>query len=127
MAMPTVNEQVCPNCGPLKPFTTDGCSMWPDGNVRDCCVEHDKAYWSGGPLSLKKEADDKLKKCVQEKGEILNARLMRLGVEFGGAWWLPTSWRWGYGHRWPCYGKKSQRKTKQIHKRNSIHLPKAQR
>lgn len=29
----------------LKYFVSDGCSMFPDGDYRDCCVEHDKAYF----------------------------------------------------------------------------------
>ncbi|WP_216662021.1 hypothetical protein [Niveibacterium sp. COAC-50] len=38
----------------LKPFTTDGCSSFPDGTPwqqtlwLDCCVKHDIAYWIGG-------------------------------------------------------------------------------
>ena len=32
---------------PPHPFTTDGCSMWPDDGWAQCCVEHDFAYWCG--------------------------------------------------------------------------------
>ena len=33
---------------PSYPFTTDGCTLWPDGFWQSCCVEHDMAYWCGG-------------------------------------------------------------------------------
>lgn len=38
----------------LKPFTSDGCSVFPDGTLKEkdlwlsCCIEHDRAYWLGG-------------------------------------------------------------------------------
>jgi len=41
----------------LKPFTTDGCSAFPDGTFKQnelwlsCCVAHDYAYWQGGTYS----------------------------------------------------------------------------
>src|SRR2546426_8536514 len=34
---------------PPHPFTTDGCSLWPNGPWRSCCIEHDVLYWCGGP------------------------------------------------------------------------------
>jgi hypothetical protein len=32
---------------PLPPneFKSDGCSLWPDSEWVDCCVEHDVNYW----------------------------------------------------------------------------------
>src|SRR5262245_15908951 len=33
---------------PPYPFTTDGCSTFPDGAWKSCCVTHDYAYWCGG-------------------------------------------------------------------------------
>ncbi len=38
----------------LRPFTSDGCSLFPDGTTRDrtrwcdCCMGHDIACWQGG-------------------------------------------------------------------------------
>ena len=38
----------------LQPFTSDGCSAFPDGTMADnelwlaCCEKHDLAYWQGG-------------------------------------------------------------------------------
>src|SRR5271169_6094597 len=40
--------------GELKPFTTDGCSDFPNGTPEHqdlwltCCIQHDLAYWMGG-------------------------------------------------------------------------------
>jgi len=47
----------------IKPFTTDGCSLFPDGTLKDntlwksCCIEHDKAYWRGGSYPERQAAD----------------------------------------------------------------------
>jgi len=47
----------------LKPFTTDGCSAFPDGTPahRDlwlnCCIQHDLAYWKGGTHTERLNAD----------------------------------------------------------------------
>ena len=93
----------------LRPFTTDGCSLFPDGNTdnpqlwHDCCVRHDVAYWKGGVSAERKAADAALQRCVAEtsQNEAL-AGLMYCGVRIGGVPWLPTSYRWAYG--WP-YGR----------------------
>ena len=81
----------------LKPFKTDGCSMFPDGMWRECCVEHDKAYWRGGTKEQRKEVDKKLYQCVKAKGYPIIAKLMYYGVRIGGAPYFPTPWRWGFG------------------------------
>ena len=31
-----------------KEFTTDNCSVVPDYDQNECCIEHDWAYWKGG-------------------------------------------------------------------------------
>jgi len=87
----------------LKPFISDGCSIFPDGTLEEkglwltCCIEHDKAYWRGGTEAEKKLADEQLKSCVVDIGEPLVAVLMKAGVWIGGSPYLPTSFRWGYG------------------------------
>ena len=81
-------------------FKSDGCSMFPDGKYRDCCVEHDKAYFAGGSWTNRWQADKKLFKCVASKRGFehkIIAPLMWLGVRAGGVSWLPTSFRWGFG------------------------------
>jgi len=85
----------------LEPFSTDGCSMFPDGKWRECCVEHDKAYWKGDPEDKegRRKADLELMACVARKGYPFTAFVMYVGVRIGGSSWWPTSWRWGYGRK----------------------------
>jgi hypothetical protein len=81
-------------------FKSDGCSMFPDGKYRDCCVEHDRAYFGGGSWTQRWRADKKLFKCVAAKKGFEHkfiAPLMWLGVRAGGVSWLPTRFRWGFG------------------------------
>lgn len=92
----------------ISPFTTDGCSSFPDGTYDQqslwlsCCVAHDLAYWKGGLYSEKVKADETLHECVSAAGEPEIAELMLAGVKAGGSAYLPTPFRWGYG--WP-YGR----------------------
>lgn len=84
---------------PVK-FKSDGCSLFPDGKYRDCCVAHDAAYFSGGSWTMRWRADKKLFKCVTAKKGIEHkfiAPLMWIGVRIGGVHFLPTSFRWGFG------------------------------
>jgi len=91
--------------GELKPFTTDGCSAFPDGTPQqqslwvDCCIRHDLAYWKGGTYQERLAADEALQSCVAAIGEPEVAAVMLAGVRVGGSPWWPTSFRWGYG--WP--------------------------
>ncbi|MFI2812149.1 MULTISPECIES: FAD-binding oxidoreductase [Microbulbifer] len=89
----------------IAPFTSDGCSLFPDGTHEaetlwlDCCRAHDLAYWRGGTYRERLEADRELEACVADAGEPEIAGLMLAGVRVGGSPFLPTSFRWGYG--WP--------------------------
>ena len=89
----------------LKPFTTDGCSAFPDGTPNqkslwiECCIRHDLAYWKGGTYDQRLEADQSLETCVSQVGEPEIAQLMLAGVRVGGSPYFPTTYRWGYG--WP--------------------------
>jgi len=91
----------------LAPFTSDGCSSFPDGTLKqqelwlDCCVEHDKAYWLGGDYADRLQADKDLEACVGKVGEKAIAKLMLAGVRVGGSPYWPTSFRWGYGWDYP--------------------------
>ncbi len=89
----------------IKPFTSDGCSAFPDGTLEEqdlwlsCCTAHDFAYWQGGTYKQREKADEVLKQCVAHVGKPLLAKLMLAGVRVGGTPYFPTSFRWGYG--WP--------------------------
>lgn len=88
----------------LKPFATDGCSMFPDRayiNQKDwctCCVAHDLAYWRGGSAEARLKADQDLRDCVlKSTGNHALAELMFVGVRAGGGPYFFTPYRWGYG------------------------------
>jgi hypothetical protein len=81
----------------LRDFSTDGCTLFPDGEWRICCVKHDLLYWRGGSRAEKTAADHGLKECVAEHGFPETGEAMLLGVLVGGAPEFPTAWRWGYG------------------------------
>ncbi len=94
----------CASTRVLRDFTTDGCSLFPDGDAGqparwcDCCVNHDRAYWRGGTAEERKSADILLRDCVLAvTGRQTLAGLMYRGVRFGGTPLLPTGFRWGYG------------------------------
>jgi hypothetical protein len=93
----------------LQPFSSDGCSLFPDGTPADhrlwceCCLEHDMAYWQGGTKEQKRLADERLRSCIEEKsGNAELAQAMYLAVTVGGSPYFPAWYRWGYG--WP-YGR----------------------
>lgn len=90
----------------LKPFATDGCSLFPDRSLVtnedwcDCCVAHDFAYWRGGTRQERLAADRALKACIiKTTGNLPLAQLVYTGVRGGGAPNRFTSYRWAYG--WP--------------------------
>lgn len=117
VSMPVFSEE-------LKPFTSDGCSAFPDGTFErnelwlDCCTAHDHAYWKGGTFEERQQADEELQACVKELGEPEIALLMLAGVRVGGSPFFPTSFRWGYGWIYPkLYGQLTEdeiRKIKEI-------------
>jgi hypothetical protein len=86
----------------LLDFTTDGCSLFPDG-VRGtswchCCIEHDLAYWKGGTAIERLAADEALRSCVTTStGDQILAEAMYQGVRMGGAPYSLTPYRWAYG------------------------------
>jgi hypothetical protein len=90
----------------LKPFATDGCSLYPDGTseYRDlwlhCCRRHDRKYWLGGTRAERLKADIELRDCVAAVGQPRIAERMLRGVRAGGTPYLPTRFRWGYGWRY---------------------------
>lgn len=97
------------NADVLKPFTSDGCSSFPDGTIEQnelwlsCCKIHDYAYWKGGTYQQRLDSDNALQLCVSKVGKPEIALLMLVGVRVGGTPLLPTSFRWGYGWSFPRF------------------------
>ncbi len=93
----------------IQPFTSDGCSSFPDGTNEDnnlwldCCRAHDLAYWKGGTFSERLQADEDLQKCVSNLGETSISIIMLVGVRLGGSPFWPTTYRWGYGWDYPRF------------------------
>ena len=85
----------------IKPFKSDGCSVYFNENFRGCCVSHDKDYWKGGTKNQRLKSDRKLKKCVEKKGHPIQAKIMYLSVRAGGSPMFPTPFRWGFGYKYP--------------------------
>ncbi|MBN1662565.1 MAG: hypothetical protein JW943_03080 [Deltaproteobacteria bacterium] len=97
------------NTTKLVPFTSDGCSLFPDGTPEDrgkwcdCCEKHDLAYWQGGSAEEREQADATLRDCVLARTRNKQlAEAMYIGTRAGGHPNFPTWYRWGYG--WP-YGR----------------------
>jgi hypothetical protein len=95
----------------LKPFATDGCSLWIDGPAkspylwRHCCVAHDVAYWQGGSEQARLQSDKELQACIAGLAGQGMANYMYFFVSTGGdPLWL-TPYRWGYGWNYVEAGK----------------------
>ena len=109
LALFTAFPSGCASQGPLRPFSTDGCSLFPDRSLISnadwcqCCLAHDLAYWRGGTSAARLKADQELGACVlRATGDKALADLMYAGVRAGGGPHFYTPYRWGYG--WP-YGR----------------------
>lgn len=94
----------CSQSEQLKPFTSDGCTLFPNRDLIssqdwcDCCLQHDIAYWKGGTEQQRLAADVALRDCVLAKTENnALANLMYEGVRFGGSPYFYNWYRWGYG------------------------------
>ena len=117
-------------CGPafasdLHDFTSDGCSLFPDGNMKDralwcdCCLAHDIAYWQGGTKEERKHADEVLRECVlQSTGNKALADMMYNGVRAGGHPAFHTWYRWGYGWKYgKAYAALTEQEKRQVRKK----------
>lgn len=83
-------------------FTTDGCSMSPDGIWGACCLAHDVRYWCAGTREDRLRADRELRMCVAALEKPAIAQILYIGTRLGGWRRTPFGWRWGYGYRWPA-------------------------
>ena len=94
----------CSSESGLKPFRSDGCSLFPDAALIsgddwcDCCFDHDVQYWRGGTRAERDAADRQLQRCVEERtGNAALASAMYEGVRLGGSPYFYNWYRWGYG------------------------------
>jgi len=99
-------EAVGTSSVPERTFTTDGCTLWPDGSFtgtpwQKCCIAHDVAYWCGGTSDERATADEELRRCVSEEYGAVMGVVMWLGTRAAGHPLVPFYWRWGYGHDYP--------------------------
>ena len=81
-------------------YESDGCTMFPDMDFRDCCVAHDRDYFKGGSSKERRKSDDRLYRCIKNKGRWYHkilAPMVWVGVRVGGVGFLPTPFRWGFG------------------------------
>jgi len=115
------------NAEKIKPFTSDGCSVFPDGTLvqrelwLSCCTAHDFAYWQGGTANERLIADNQLRQCVARVGVPKIAKVMLAGVRVGGSPYFPTSFRWGYGWSYPrWYQVLTEQEKAQIKASNKI-------
>ena len=53
-----------------KPFTSDGCTGFPNLWFKNCCKDHDYAYWAG---HNEHESDLNFLRCIAEKSSRLRA------------------------------------------------------
>ena len=103
--------------GPFIPEDSDGCTVlsWPYNKLtgrelpfRQCCVDHDEAYWYGGTKIQRKRADLVLMRCVARYGKTavgklaywILSRIMYVGVRIGGSPKIGVPWRWEYGTKY---------------------------
>lgn len=99
----TASNALC-NVANLKPFETDGCTLFVDGTLKKpglwkhCCVEHDLRYWFGGDKADMDLTDLRLKSCVQEVAGASWASLIYNGVRAGhnSPVKAKTHWSWGW-------------------------------
>ncbi len=91
---------------PEKPFITDGCSIWPDREWKQCCVAHDAHYWCGGSVGDRKRADRELRRCMEKVAPSWLATLTYWGVRVWAHPIFPLHYRWGFGRRYlPWYDR----------------------
>ena len=97
----------CASASGINAFTSDGCSLFPDGTLKDrtlwcdCCFKHDMAYWRGGSEDEREQADKALRACVLDRtGDKALSEMMYGGVRVGGSPVFSTWYRWGYGWKY---------------------------
>ena len=64
-------------------------------------MRHDWHYWQGGTWRERRTADRELYSCIRQTKTWWTSGIRYIGVRLGGVGIFPTSWRWGYGWKWP--------------------------
>jgi len=102
-ALPDIWEKIEKD-PPLKPFVSDGCTMWPDAthgiSIYEACFLHDLKYWCGYPGEdiARLKADAELMMDVARiRNSIKMAEIMFHGVRRGGTEHLKLAFSWGFG------------------------------
>jgi len=108
-AQPTVKNY-------LRPFSTDYCTLFPDGSWNKCCIDHDYAYWKGGTKEDRKKCDKELKRCVKEAKNSFLGEWVYLGVRLYSHIDGPRHWGygWAYNRGYKPLGPKELSMTEQI-------------
>jgi len=91
---------------PIRPFKSDGCSLWPDTwwgvNLYEACFLHDLKYWAGypGEAEARRTADMELMRDVYRLlGSKFMARIIYVGIRLGSHEIFRRSFSWGFGRR----------------------------
>ncbi|MFO7964500.1 MAG: hypothetical protein R6U50_11300 [Desulfobacterales bacterium] len=94
------------NDPPVRPFKSDGCSLWLDVNLGHdlypACFLHDLKYWAGYPGEEVERliADAELMiDAVRILGSVPLAETIFRGVRIGGHEMYKRSFSWGFGRR----------------------------
>ena len=87
-------------------FDTDFCTGYAEGTSAEpqlwkhCCLEHDLYFWAGGDKDDRYVADQRLRSCINQTGNYLQAKLIYFAVRAGS--YSPIKFpgkKWNFG--WP--------------------------
>lgn len=65
-------------------FVSNGCTGTPEGNWGECCIEHDRAYRTGGWFLARLKGDTELSLCILKNHNPFAALVYFVGVRLGG-------------------------------------------
>lgn len=67
-------------------WETNGCTLVPDFDFKDCCDAHEICYCIGGDSAARIACDVALRQCIKDKGHTIRAWIYYRGVrDFGWA------------------------------------------
>jgi hypothetical protein len=93
----TVGGPIPTTAPKLQAFSSNGCSVFPDGDTFGCCYVHDMAYWAGGTGADRRKADRALEQCVADVSNHVVGGIIYAAVTIFGTPGVPTRVQWGYG------------------------------